>query len=318
MAHPKLIEDPSGMIFEYLDEEEAEFLYEEVFVRHSYLRHGLVVDNGAVVIDAGANIGLFSLQCLREAKRVKVYAFEPIPDIYSVLVRNLHTSVSSVETGAGPRPVALRVALGAEQGEGEFHFFGGSPGESTRYPEEREKQRRTLLADPEATSWRHALEPPRTPQQTNKNAADALGGKPAPPALVAPVDGSKRDDCSAISKAAAAVVEVEEEAEGKSLRSPAADLDINVSVASNNASPFPGCSAETSASVCPAAAAAAVPMTASRTAAGGGCAGGTESNLEKSEEGCNKDGEREGPRKEEEATESEDCDVLEAGNEEED
>lgn len=28
MAHPKLIEDPSGMIFEYLDEEEAEFLYE--------------------------------------------------------------------------------------------------------------------------------------------------------------------------------------------------------------------------------------------------------------------------------------------------
>lgn len=28
MAHPKLIEDQSGMIFEYLDEEEAEFLYE--------------------------------------------------------------------------------------------------------------------------------------------------------------------------------------------------------------------------------------------------------------------------------------------------
>ena len=45
---------------------------QEVFVRRSYLRHGLVVDNGAVVIDAGANIGLFSLQCLREAKRVKV------------------------------------------------------------------------------------------------------------------------------------------------------------------------------------------------------------------------------------------------------
>lgn len=28
MVHPKLIEDQSGMIFEYLDEEEAEFLYE--------------------------------------------------------------------------------------------------------------------------------------------------------------------------------------------------------------------------------------------------------------------------------------------------
>lgn len=28
MAHPKLIEDPDGMTFEYIDEEEAEFLYE--------------------------------------------------------------------------------------------------------------------------------------------------------------------------------------------------------------------------------------------------------------------------------------------------
>lgn len=28
MAHPKLIEDPDGMVFEYLDEKEAEFLYE--------------------------------------------------------------------------------------------------------------------------------------------------------------------------------------------------------------------------------------------------------------------------------------------------
>lgn len=28
MARPKLIEDPDGMVFEYIDEEEAEFLYE--------------------------------------------------------------------------------------------------------------------------------------------------------------------------------------------------------------------------------------------------------------------------------------------------
>lgn len=28
MVHSKLIEDPDGMVFEYLDEDEAEFLYE--------------------------------------------------------------------------------------------------------------------------------------------------------------------------------------------------------------------------------------------------------------------------------------------------
>lgn len=44
----------------------------EVFVRRSYLQHGLVAKEGAVVVDAGANIGLFSLQCLREAKGVQV------------------------------------------------------------------------------------------------------------------------------------------------------------------------------------------------------------------------------------------------------
>lgn len=45
---------------------------QEVFVRRSYLQHGLIVSDGAVVIDAGANIGLFSLQCLREATGVQV------------------------------------------------------------------------------------------------------------------------------------------------------------------------------------------------------------------------------------------------------
>lgn len=47
-------------------------LLQEVFVRRSYLQHGLVVQDGAVVVDAGANVGLFSLQCLQEAKGVQV------------------------------------------------------------------------------------------------------------------------------------------------------------------------------------------------------------------------------------------------------
>lgn len=45
---------------------------QEVFVRRSYLQHGLTIQDGAVVVDAGANVGLFSLQCLREANAVQV------------------------------------------------------------------------------------------------------------------------------------------------------------------------------------------------------------------------------------------------------
>ncbi|CAM9789830.1 unnamed protein product [Pylaiella littoralis] len=157
----KLIEDPKGMMFECLHQDEAEFLYEEVFVRRSYLQHGLVVEEGAIVIDAGANIGLFSLQCLREARGVQVYAFEPIPAIYDVLVRNLsNASSDSVKAGTCPKPVSLRVALGAEQAEEQFHFFEDNPGESTRHLQEREKQRRALSADVDAASWRQTLEIP--------------------------------------------------------------------------------------------------------------------------------------------------------------
>lgn len=64
----------------------------------------------------------------------QIYAFEPIPANYSVLVRNLfNTSSASVEAGACPKPVALRVALGADQGQENFHFFEDNPGESTRW-----------------------------------------------------------------------------------------------------------------------------------------------------------------------------------------
>ncbi|CAM9464824.1 unnamed protein product [Scytosiphon promiscuus] len=147
------------MMFEYLHQGEAEFLYEEVFVRRTYLQHGLVAKEGAVIVDAGANIGLFSLQCLREASGVQVYAFEPIPAIYDVLVRNLNNNASDIIKGRScPKPIILRVALGAEQAEEEFHFFGDNPGESTRHLEERGKQLQALNSDVDAASWRQVLE----------------------------------------------------------------------------------------------------------------------------------------------------------------
>ncbi|CAM9091557.1 unnamed protein product, partial [Hapterophycus canaliculatus] len=156
----KLIEDPQGMMFEYLHQGEAEFLYEEVFVRRTYLQHGLTLEEGAVVVDAGANIGLFSLQCLREASGVQqVYAFEPLPTIYTVLVRNLsNNSLDVTKGGSCPKPITLRVALGAEQAEEEFHFFGDNPGESTRCARERQVQLQALNTDPDAASWRAVLQ----------------------------------------------------------------------------------------------------------------------------------------------------------------
>lgn len=64
----------------------------------------------------------------------QIYAFEPIPVIYDVLVRNLRNNSLKFgdSSSSVPRPVALRIALGAEHGYQEFTFFSDSPGESTR------------------------------------------------------------------------------------------------------------------------------------------------------------------------------------------
>ena len=44
---------------------QAQFIYDEIFVRPCYIRHGVRVRNGDTVIDAGANVGLFTLFLLR-------------------------------------------------------------------------------------------------------------------------------------------------------------------------------------------------------------------------------------------------------------
>ena len=55
-----LSETAHGLVFEHIDSEEAEFLFEEIFVRKSYLGDPVVLPpdvEGVVVVDVGANIG---------------------------------------------------------------------------------------------------------------------------------------------------------------------------------------------------------------------------------------------------------------------
>ena len=63
-----------------------EFLY-EVIVMDQYSTHEFLKD-GDVVIDAGANIGSFSVLSLNSRKNISVYAFEPVNMTFSVLKKN--------------------------------------------------------------------------------------------------------------------------------------------------------------------------------------------------------------------------------------
>jgi amino acid adenylation domain-containing protein/FkbM family methyltransferase len=80
---------PNGMTVVQLNKNETDFLYEELFQERFYLKHGIVLEKGARVFDVGANIGLFSLFVARECEDARIYAFEPLAPIYSVLQANV-------------------------------------------------------------------------------------------------------------------------------------------------------------------------------------------------------------------------------------
>ena len=94
-------DDALGITFEHCGADEAEFLYEEIFTRRAYLQGGVqfpltdTPSEPAVVVDAGANIGLFSLHCLALAPRATIIAVEPSPTAFAALERNLSGHASA-------------------------------------------------------------------------------------------------------------------------------------------------------------------------------------------------------------------------------
>ncbi|MFC9472710.1 FkbM family methyltransferase [Nocardia sp. NPDC056952] len=85
---------PNGLQVLDLNPPETDFLYEEIFQRNVYMRHGITIPKNAVVIDAGANIGLFSLSIATKYVDATVYAFEPAPQAASVLRTNVRANSS--------------------------------------------------------------------------------------------------------------------------------------------------------------------------------------------------------------------------------
>ncbi len=67
---------------------ETEYLYDEIFVRGAYLRHGISLQPGDTIFDVGANIGMFTLFVQHRFPGVRVYAFEPAKPAFEALRYN--------------------------------------------------------------------------------------------------------------------------------------------------------------------------------------------------------------------------------------
>jgi FkbM family methyltransferase len=78
----------NGMTLEHGSRDAAAFLFFEVFANRCY-RLGLPKTLDGAVIDIGANIGAFTLDCAACHPRVAIHAYEPDPETCRVLRRNV-------------------------------------------------------------------------------------------------------------------------------------------------------------------------------------------------------------------------------------
>ena len=81
---------PNGMRVHQWQSSETDFLYKEIWGDESaYGKAMIVFEPGATIVDAGANVGMFSLYAAARCRGdATIYAFEPIPSTHAVLVAN--------------------------------------------------------------------------------------------------------------------------------------------------------------------------------------------------------------------------------------
>lgn len=67
----------------------ASVVWSEIFERRLYARHGIEIRDGDLVVDAGANVGLFCLWLNSLPVRdLKILSFEPVPRTFEALEQN--------------------------------------------------------------------------------------------------------------------------------------------------------------------------------------------------------------------------------------
>ena len=123
---PTLIDRATGFSLYVQNALDARFLYKEIFQSQAYRE--LRLGANPVVLDVGANIGIFSLFIKRLRPRAQVLAFEPVPALVSLMTRNLDLHRITGVT-------LFQAAVGAQESEQSMIFYPTAPSNSTLYPE---------------------------------------------------------------------------------------------------------------------------------------------------------------------------------------
>lgn len=132
---PPLVQLGNGFSVFTHCEMEARFIYKEIFIDHCYDIAPL--PENPFIIDAGANIGLFSIYIKKTYPDARVMAFEPASESLAMLKLNLKLhNVTDVELHP--------YALGSRESVMELTYYPEAPGNSTLFPEEKELAAKAL------------------------------------------------------------------------------------------------------------------------------------------------------------------------------
>jgi FkbM family methyltransferase len=82
------------------------FIMEEIYINKVYDQKPLVVAQGGTVVDVGAHIGIFALYAVKRWKAKKVVCFEPCPENYAGLTRNIQNNNLTDIITANPQAIS--------------------------------------------------------------------------------------------------------------------------------------------------------------------------------------------------------------------
>jgi FkbM family methyltransferase len=120
---------------------ETRFIFREIFERRCYEQHGVTVKNGDVILDVGANVGMFALSVMERFREVKIVCVEPVPVTRACLVRNLRES----PWRKNHQIAILDSALGSASAEGTIAYFPRVPGNSTLHLDDKRVEWQTMV-----------------------------------------------------------------------------------------------------------------------------------------------------------------------------
>ncbi|TXT65968.1 MAG: hypothetical protein BAJALOKI1v1_350011 [Promethearchaeota archaeon] len=117
---------PNGEDIYYLDKMTALYVYQEIFEDNVYFQHNIEIKDNDIIFDVGANIGLFSKYTAKLASDLKIFTFEPILDIFTVLKANLKDVSATFRH--------YNIGIGETEKEIDFLYYPNVCADSTAIP----------------------------------------------------------------------------------------------------------------------------------------------------------------------------------------